>query len=473
MRGIKAGLDAIKKENPNFVDLAAHDVWRSRNPEKIADPLPAPGRWEFGKAKAAVVQRAELMKKRESVRIGMPRVLNMYLFTPLFSGYLESLGVQPENLVYSEFTGQEMYRQGAGRGAIDPCFPSKIGIPHVYNLIFQKHIKKPLDAIFFPMIDTMNQPLKNCSGANACPTVTATPNAVKAAFIKEGDVFKDNGIKYLDPILNIDDRKLLGLQMLQTFGPLLGVSEEENERALEAGFKAFADYDTSMRKHAREVLDTLERENRLGIVMLGRVYHHDPGLNHEIMEEFQKLGYPVFSQSLLPMDEDILDRLFGEEVRSGSITHALDIRDVWKNAYSGSTNIKIWAAKFTARHPNLVALEISNFKCGHDAPIYSVIEDIIEKSGTPYFSFKDLDENKPTGSIKIRVETIDYFLKRYREDLLKKAGRATDLEAQLAEYERALRMNLTHRSVSQEANLVPFPTAMEAEPQAAGAQGDD
>jgi predicted nucleotide-binding protein (sugar kinase/HSP70/actin superfamily) len=83
------------------------------------------------------------------------------------------------------------------------------------------------------------------------------------------------------------------------------------------------------------MLDTLERENRLGIVMLGRVYHHDPGLNHEIMEEFQKLGYPVFSQSFLPTDEDLLDRLFGEEVRSGSITHALDIRDVWKNAYSG------------------------------------------------------------------------------------------------------------------------------------------
>ena len=72
-----------------------------------------------------------------------------------------------------------------------------------------------------------------------------------------------------------------------------------------------------------------------------------------------------------------------------------------------------------------MALEVSNFKCGHDAPIYTVIEDIIENSGTPYFSFKDLDENKPTGSIKIRVETIDYFLKRYREDLLKKADAAT------------------------------------------------
>lgn len=43
--------------------------------------------------------------------------------------------------------------------------------------------------------------------------------------------------------------------------------------------------------------------------------------------------------------------------------------------------------EFTARHPNLVALEIYSFKCGHDAPIYGVIEGIIEQSGTPYFCF--------------------------------------------------------------------------------------
>jgi predicted nucleotide-binding protein (sugar kinase/HSP70/actin superfamily) len=173
--------------------------------------------------------------------------------------------------------------------------------------------------------------------------------------------------------------------------------------------------------------------------MLGRVYHHDPGLNHEIMEEFQKLGYPVFSQSTLPTDEDLLERLFGEEVRAGLITHPLDISDVWKNRYSTSTNHKVWAAKFTARHPNLVALEVSSFKCGHDAPIYGVIEGIIEQSGTPYFSFKDLDENKPSGSIRIRVETIDYFLRRYREDIIKRRSVENDIEAQLAALEQSLR----------------------------------
>jgi predicted nucleotide-binding protein (sugar kinase/HSP70/actin superfamily) len=89
-----------------------------------------------------------------------------------------------------------------------------------------------------------------------------------------------------------------------------------------------------------------------------------------------------------------------------------------------------------------VALEISNFKCGHDAPIYTVIEEIIEQSGTPYFAFKDLDENKPTGSIKIRVETIDYFLRRYREDLIRKSEASRNMEKQLAEYEEGLRREL-------------------------------
>ena len=139
------------------------------------------------------------------------------------------------------------------------------------------------------------------------------------------------------------------------------------------------------------------------------------------------------------MDEDLLERLFGDEVRAGAIRHPLDIQDVWKNSYSASTNHKVWAAKFTARHPNLVALELSSFKCGHDAPIYTVIEVIIEQSGTPYFSFKDIDENKPTGSIRIRVETIHYFLKRYTEDMQKRRSPRPTSISSWPRYERTLR----------------------------------
>jgi predicted nucleotide-binding protein (sugar kinase/HSP70/actin superfamily) len=82
---------------------------------------------------------------------------------------------------------------------------------------------------------------------------------------------------------------------------------------------------------------------------------------------------------------------------------------------------------------------MSSFKCGHDAPIYGVIEGIIERSGTPYFCFKDLDENKPSGSIKIRVETIDYFLRRYREDIIARRRKEREIEEQIAALESRLR----------------------------------
>ena len=435
MRGIKAEIDSIKKANPNFVEIAAKDVWRARNPERVADPVPTRA-WT-----KAAKRRVELMQRRAQLRIGMPRVLNMYTYAPFFSAYFESLGVPDDNLVYSDFTNGDLYREGSGRGAIDPCFPAKIGIAHVHHLLFTKHAKKKLDAIFFPMIDKLHTSLVNLQGSNACPTVTVTPETVKAAFTKEADVFAEHGVVYYDPLLDFSDRKLLGQQLFEALEPLLGLSPEENARAIEIGFRELLSYEADIRRKARDVIDQLERENRVGIVVLARPYHHDPGLNHEILEEFQKLGYPVFSQSTLPLDEDLLERLFGDEVRSGALKHALDIQDVWKNSYSASTNHKVWAAKFTARHPNLVALELSSFKCGHDAPIYTTIEGIIERSGTPYFSFKDIDENKPSGSIKIRVETIHYFLKRYVERMNEPAYNE-EVERQIAEYERKLREQL-------------------------------
>jgi predicted CoA-substrate-specific enzyme activase len=442
MKDIKADIDKIKSLNPNYVDIAARDVFRHREVEAASDPIPAVRGLFVSKA---TKERASVMERRKDFRVGIPRLLNTYTYAPLFNAYFASLGLKSENIIYSDYTTPELYRAGASRGAIDPCYPSKIGIAHVYNLLATKHSKKPLHAIWFPMYDVLHTHLVNLTGSNACPTVTATPETVKAAFTKESDIFSENGIVYIDPILNLQDQRLCADQMFKAWGAVLGLSREENERAIATGFEALRECEAEIRRQARETLDELEREDRIGIVMLGRVYHHDPGLNHEIMEEFQKLGYPVFSQSTLPLDEDLLDRLFGEEVRAGLITHPLDISDVWKNRYSTSTNHKVWAAKFTARHPNLVALEVSSFKCGHDAPIYGVIEGIIEQSGTPYFSFKDLDENKPSGSIRIRVETIDYFLRRYREDIVKRRNAERNIETQLAALELSLRSQVRER----------------------------
>jgi predicted nucleotide-binding protein (sugar kinase/HSP70/actin superfamily) len=403
----------------------------------VADPLP---KFAFTTAQK---KRVELMKKRAEIRIGMPRVLNMYSMTPVFTGYFAALGIKAENIVYSDYTSEQLYKEGAKRGAIDPCFPSKLGIPHVHNLLFAVHEKKPLDMIFFPMIDCLTSELHGTQASRSCPTVATTPAAVKAAFTKEGDLFKEKGILFLDTFVNISKPDLFERQMYEQFQDLFGLTPEENTRAVAEGYRAL-DYfnNVTMRAAARETLEQLEREDRLGVVVLGRPYHNDPGVNHEILEEFQKLGYPVFTEDCLPIDDDILWKLFGDEVTAGEIPHPMSLNDVWKNSYSENTSRKVWAAKYVARHPNLVALELSSFKCGHDAPIYSVVEEIVEHSGTPYFCFKDIDENKPTGSIRIRVETIGYFLKRYREDMVRNRQKSKSIEEQMREFEARLRRQM-------------------------------
>ena len=477
MRGIKAGLDAVKKANPNLVEISAKAAFRPTNAPVVADPLP-----QYAFTKAQKQRRARMLQRKE-IKIGLARVLNMYSTGPFWMAYFESLGLQPENLIWSDYTSEQLYKEGAKRGAIDPCFPSKVGIPHVHNLLYVHHPKKKFDYIFFPMIDCLTTDLVHVQDTRACPTVSATPAAVKAAFTKEGDVFTEKGVRYLDPIVNMSQPGVLARELFETFRDLFGLSLEENARAVEEGYKALEIFsNVTLRGYGREVLDQLAREDKIGIVLLGRPYHADPGINHEILEEFQKLGYPVFAQDSLPIDDDILWQLFAEDVAKskGEIDHPMDIRDVWKNSYSENTSRKVWTAKYIARHPNLVALELSSFKCGHDAPIYAVVEEIVEKSGTPYFCFKDIDENKPTGSIRIRIETIGYFLKRYRENLVREKQKRQKIQEELGVIEAELRREIESRlargqSVTEEelVALAPPPSAPPAAPAIHAAAGDD
>ena len=271
-------------------------------------------------------ERVALMQNRKKLRIGIPRVLNIYTYAPLFNGYFESLGVQPENIIYSDYTSSELYRAGASRGAIDPCFPAKIGISHVYNLIQEKHRKKPLNVIFFPMYDVLRLAAgedcrREClpdGDRNARNRESGVHERERRFRGKQSQVYR-SGAQFRRP------QAVRASRCCRRGNRSWVCRRKKTIARWKSGFAALEDYEDSIRSRARQTLDQLEREDRIGIVMLGRPYHHDPGLNHEILDEFQKLGYPIFSQNTLPLDEDLLERLFGDEVRAGVISSPLDI----------------------------------------------------------------------------------------------------------------------------------------------------
>ena len=107
MREIKKGLDSMKGANPNMAEIAAKAAFRAFNPPQVSDPLPRYALTAKQKARVAA------MKRRSTLRIGIPRVLNQYTCNPAFSAYFESLGIPAMILVYSDYTTEELYKAGA------------------------------------------------------------------------------------------------------------------------------------------------------------------------------------------------------------------------------------------------------------------------------------------------------------------------------------------------------------------------
>jgi predicted CoA-substrate-specific enzyme activase len=384
---------------PNFVHISNVEMFRSFSPPLARNRTPL------------------LIFGRDGVRgdsvIGIPRVLGIYSTAIFFRAYFEGLGVKAVR--FSEYTTPDLYRKTAGRGSIDPCFPSKIAIAHVNDLLQDKTITH----IFFPCIRMSRGEIHGAPYHWSCAALAATPEVVKAAFSLERNEFLDRGIRYLDPVYDIAEWDVFERQLLFSMKPVLHVTRQQNREAMETALRIWDRYLRDLQNRAAQVIHELEMKDGIGIVLLGRPYHNDPGVNHGILDALNRHGYPIFTLDSLPRSGDIVERIFGKEIEKG---HPMDIRDVWVKCYSENTSLKVWAAKFVSRHPNLIALDLSSFRCGHDAPLYSLLDDIFSLSPSPYFTFHEIDENKPESSIKLRVETMHYFLQRQRGERLYTEG---------------------------------------------------
>jgi activator of 2-hydroxyglutaryl-CoA dehydratase/predicted nucleotide-binding protein (sugar kinase/HSP70/actin superfamily) len=452
-KGTVENMDALKllnkerqsrmKKYPNLVDYEAKLAFKS-----FFEPAPMPQHGTpvddvvvkktlLGAVRHKSVKRpferssAELWAKRRDVRVGIPRVLNIYSTGPFWRAYFEVLGLDSRNVVFSDETSEEMWQAGCKYGSVDPCYPSKVCQAHIHNLLFKHHEKKPLDYIFFPAITHVPTYIVNQMDTASCPVVSGTPKVIRAAFTKETDFFAERGISYLDTAVTLNEPLMLKRQMFREWGPLLGITEDENDFAVAQAFKAVDAFEEEMQRKGREILDQVVAENRVALVMLGRPYHNDPGLNHSVLEEFQALGYPILSMRSLPRDAERIDPLFAEDVAKGVIESPLDITDVWPENYSTNSVQKVWAAKYAARHANIACLDLSSFKCGHDAPTYGLIDSVIASAGKAYSALHDIDANKPSGSIKIRVKTYAYTLMLLRERLEDQAQKKIELEQTL------------------------------------------
>ena len=304
---------------------------------------------------------------------------------------------------------------------MDCCYPVKCISGHYGELVFGQ--RKKIDILLSPMIYSLPSFLRgHVAGTQSCPRVMAGPETIKAGFIKEKDVFAEHSIRYVSPLVSLGEPPLVPKQLYGALKDVLpGLTREETGRAVRAGYEALQAFTDRLRDKGRQVLQWCAREDRPALLVLARPYHMDPGIGHEIEVDLQAYGYPVLWVQYFPTDPDLMEWMFGAEMRAGVIRSPFDISDVWPSSYSSNTNEILWGAKVAARVPWVACvIRLSSYECGMDQPTYTPVQQIVERSGTLFFSFQDLDATKPAGSVKIRVETIAHYLDKFSGEIIEK-----------------------------------------------------
>ena len=242
----------LMKQFPNLVDYESKQVFRHfYDPEPmpeatqvVSDVVVKKALLSLGvkkKPDPAPFQRStpESWQARRTVRIGIPKVLNNWTLAPFFRTYFEALGLQKQNVVFSDETTEEMWQKGGKYGSIDPCYPSKVAQAHIHNLLFDHHEQeeggKKLNYIFFPCITHVMPGLEQADGQGVLPHRRRRARGHEGG-VHEGDRLLRRARDHLPRSgAHLHRAELLQAAALRGVGPALGVTEDENDFACQRG----------------------------------------------------------------------------------------------------------------------------------------------------------------------------------------------------------------------------------------------
>ncbi|WP_312652988.1 acyl-CoA dehydratase activase-related protein [Proteiniclasticum sp.] len=307
--------------------------------------------------------------------IGIPRVLNQFENYPFWFTFFNQLDFK---VLLSPRSSKNLYEKGMNSIPSESvCYPGKLVHGHIEYLA-----SKEVDMIFYPCIPYEEKEDPNANNHYNCPVVTSYPEVIK----NNMDVLHLNKVRFVNPFLNIFDRKNLHKKLYEVMSRHWKVSFAEVKYAVEAAFAEADRYKADIRAKGEETLKYLEMTGRKGIVLAGRPYHIDPEIHHGIPNLITEYGMAVLT-------EDSVAHL-------GIVERPLRVIDQW--TYH---NRLYRAAAFVATKDNLELVQLNSFGCGLDAVTSDQVEEIL-RSKNKIFTLLKIDEGNNLGAARIRVRSL-------------------------------------------------------------------
>ena len=312
-------------------------------------------------------------KARRGV-IGIPRVLNIYGNYPFWFTFFTQLGFRVE---LSPASSPEILALGNETIPSESlCYPAKLTHGHIAWLI-----KQGVKTIFFPCITFERKEHHGADNQFNCPIVISYPEVVSSNM----DMIQENNVTFINPFLPYEDKPRL-VERLHEELTLFNISKDEIKEAVDKAWQEEEVFKEDIRKKGEEVLNYLKGSKKKGVVLAGRPYHVDPGINHGIPEIFTSYGIAVLTESSV--------------AHLGKVERPLRIVDQW--AYHSRLYA---AASFVAKTPELELVQLNSFGCGIDAIATDMVEEILNRYNRIYTMLK-IDEITNLGAAKIRIRSL-------------------------------------------------------------------
>lgn len=306
--------------------------------------------------------------------IGIPRVLNMYENYPFWFTFFTSLGFR---IVLSPVSSKAIYEMGSETiPSESACYPAKLVHGHIKWLI-----QHGLKTIFYPSVTYERQEQSEANNCFNCPMVISYPDVIRNNL----DDIAASGVHYLNPFLPYNDKERLTKRLGEEL-KAYGISKQEIKSAVQAAWAEDDKFKADIRAQGEAVIRKLRLRGQQGIVLAGRPYHLDPGINHGIHQFIRSCGLAVLT-------EDSVSHL-------GEVQRPLRVVDQWmyhSRLYA--------AAEYAASQPDLELIQLNSFGCGLDAVTTEQVQEILSRNGRLYTAIK-IDEISNLGAARIRIRTL-------------------------------------------------------------------
>ncbi len=308
--------------------------------------------------------------------VGIPRVLEFYNSMPFWKTFFRSLGY---NVYISTSTSYKLFESGLGSVSSDTiCLPAKVVHGHILDLIANK-----VDRIFNPLVLKVLKTNKSSENSWMCPVIQGYSEIVR---INDEPETK-HGIKYDNPPFQWESVKSRDNQIVKYATERLGIQEKIVRRAIVNADRATMMFQNELENKSRDVIDSLTDPNDFAVILVGRPYHDDHFINHDLSGHFTRLGIPVLEVNALPGIDKV--ELKGVRVDTNNEFHT--------RVFS--------AALMALKNPKLELVQIVSFGCGHDAIISDELERMLKEYGNKMPLILKLDEGENRGPIGIRVKS--------------------------------------------------------------------